>query len=198
MPSNLSEDITREELSQALADKYAPTAWGQPVEYDFTCPSGQICRIKQIKMEDLITGDHAGLLNDTDFLTGIVESEHNPAANRAERRAKGKKSDEVEADINVDIKKLKENPEQTKKFLAILDQIVINCIIAPKVHALPPEEVERVNGLVYVDTVNFNDRIAIFQEAMKGTGNLQQFRENATEDAVGAVETRKRVSNSAK
>lgn len=185
MPSTSKTSV--EETNE---DPYALTAWGEPIEYDYKCPSGQLCRIRQIQLDELITGEQANLLQDTDFLTGIVESEHNPT-NRAERRAKNKKAGVTEDEAAA--KALKDNPEQTKKFLAVLDEIVLQAVLAPQIYRKPENSADRIAGRVYIDSVKFNDKIAIFQEAMKGTGTLQQFREDTAEDVVGAVEDGKGV-----
>lgn len=193
MPSNesftLSDEITakiRETLSQvepaaaALpADPYAPTAWGQPIEQDFTCPSGQLCRVRRVDIMDLLG---SGLLNNLDFVTKIVQDEHVPNAAVGSKSAQTVEEDAVRALANG-------GPEQMAEFRKAIDSVVLRVVVRPALWPVPDEGEPRVDGCVYVDMVAFTDKVQIFNWAVSG-GNaqeIQQFREEPIE-SVGAVE----------
>ncbi len=167
-------------------DKYAATTWGQPREFDFVTPSGQIVLMKKLQIEDLM--QHQGLLNQADLLTGIVESEVVPA-NREAKRAAARKASAAgmsDADKSV-LKKLQEDPESSKKFLSVCDSIVVSAVLKPELHLSPEDSDDRRAGLIYIDTVGFNDKMAIFNKAMEDTGKLSSFRAGS-ENSDGAVE----------
>lgn len=172
-------------------DKYAATTWGAPVEFDFKTPSGQLVLMKKLQIEDLM--QHSGLLTKSDLLTGIVNSEVVPANREAKRVAarKGQPTNSADADVAM-MKRLQEDPQASKDFLELANSIVISAVIKPELHPVPAEGMARTVGLVYVDSVGFNDKMAIFNKAMEDVGSASTFREGS-ENAVGAVEDGKSV-----
>lgn len=65
-----------------------------------------------------------------------------------------------------------------------MDRVVIDCVIEPKVHPIPAEDEEgnpgpRDENLLYVDEVDQDDKAFIFQFALGGTRDLEQFREES-------------------
>jgi hypothetical protein len=157
---------------QALADPYAPTAWGQPDEIDFRCPSGQLCRVRRVDVVDLLGG---GLLNKLDIFTA--------AANEATPDAK---KNDAAAKVATGILGDTENMDQFKTVMA---EVVRRVVIKPALWADPPDGEEKVPGCIYVSSVAFTDRVAIFNWAVTGkqTEEIKQFREPAGE-SVGDVE----------
>lgn len=180
-------------------DKYAPTTWGQTNEFDFTTPSGQLCRLRRTDPTDLIA---AGLLDKLDFLTATVLNEHIPNGRKtAAQKAKDAKEkvgqkektpEQLEREIREKAyKELLSSPDKFEGFKETINNVVVMVVVAPPIHPVPqPDEdgevPEREEGLVYVDTVDFNDKMAIFNEATKGAAKLEPFREEPDE-AVGAV-----------
>jgi hypothetical protein len=163
---------------QRPADPYAPTIWGQPTEYDFQAPSGQLCRMRKLDVIELM---ETNLINQVDFLTGTVQKDVIPK-NRAARRAAAERPAEApEEDAAKILETFKKNPEKTGEFLGVLEEIVIRAVVRPKIYPLPEEGSPLVPGRVYINSVEFNDKIAIFNKAMEGVGKLQNFRQEAEE-----------------
>jgi hypothetical protein len=158
-------------------DPYAPVVWGLPTEQDFTCSSGQVCRVRRVDIMDLLGG---GLLNNLDFVTKIVQDEHIPNAAVVPKSAE----DNALAVLT------KSGPEQMEEFKKSINAIVLRVVVKPALWPVPEEDEARVDGCVYVDSVPFTDRTEIFNWAVSGGRNaqdVQQFREEAGE-SLGAVE----------
>lgn len=163
------------EAVKQVFDPYAATAWGQPTEQDFTCPSGQKCKLRRVDIMDLLGG---GILNDLDFLTSMVNETHIP-----DGQAGRKASAAALQGITGDAKNL-------AKFQKTMTDVVLRVVIRPELHVLPPEGESRIDGRVYIDTVQMIDKIAIFNWAVTGkeAEEIKQFREQ-TDEPVGNVET---------
>jgi hypothetical protein len=165
-------------LATAAEDPYAATSWGQPSEQDFTCPSGQKCRVRRVDIMDLLGG---GILNDLDFLTSMVNETHIPNAGPG-------KSNAALQGIVGDTKNL-------AKFQRTMTDVVLRVVIRPELHPVPAEGEPRIDGRVYIDSVQMTDKIALFNWAVTGkeAEEIKQFREQAGEP-VGDVATRESVS----
>lgn len=149
-------------------DPYAATSWGKPVEQDLTCPSGQLCRVRKVDVIDLL-GD--GMLNNADFLSSIA----NQLTPGSDKKAAGV---------------IAENAKNMEGFKEVMRKVVTRIVLKPKLHMPPEDDNDRVDGLVYIDTVNLTDQIHIFNWAITGkeAEELQQFRQ-PTGQSVGDVET---------
>jgi hypothetical protein len=175
-------DPVRQAVSQsASVDPYAPTAWGQPIEQDFTCPSGQVCRVRRVDIMDLLGG---GLLNNLDFVTKIVQEEHIPNAAAGPKSTQAVQENAVKALASG-------GPEQMVEFKKAIDGVVLRVVVRPALWPVPEAGEPRVDGCVYVDSVSFTDKVEIFNWAVSGGQNAQeikQFREEPVE-SLGAVES---------
>ena len=175
-------------------NKYAPTKWGTSNEFDFECPSGQVCRLRRIDPVDLAA---TGLLSKLDWLTATVLNEHIPNGRKtAAQKAKeskanvGKSKQEVEEELRAKAYKgLLDNPDRLAKFKSTVDDVLILAVVEPPL-ALPPQPTNedpspsREEGQVYTDTIDFNDKMAIFNLATKGVSELEPFREGSEEPVV--------------
>jgi hypothetical protein len=88
-----------------------------------------------------------------------------------------------------------EDPEKLKQIVELADAITIRCCIDPVVQAvpkddagniLPPGHAGRDENILYIDEVEFNDKMFIFSWAVGGTADLEKFREESAPD-VGSV-----------
>lgn len=152
-------------------DKYAPTVWGNKVDEgrDFTTPSGQLCRIRKIGMEDIL---ELGLLDIMDTFTNQLTA--NPEA---------KPSEEEVGDAFLEMLK---DPERRHKIVTAINEVVPRAVMAPSVEPLPEKNYRKVPGLLYVDDLSLEDRFAIFGASFDGWGDVSKFREEEKEN-VGAV-----------
>jgi hypothetical protein len=76
--------------------------------------------------------------------------------------------------------------EMVNDMMEVVDSVVIETLLEPKVHDLP--EGERDDDLLYVDEVDPEDKMFIFQWAVGGTSNLEQFRKEARADLDALAE----------
>lgn len=146
-------------------DPYTPTTWGKYDE-ELIVRSGQRCRVKKLDLPDLIA---AGMMDRLNTLEGVVSKNI--------RQGKGQPP--------LDPMKMLKDKRTGAQFGNLIDEVVVLVVTAPKLH-LPPEKFsDRVEGLVYVDTVSFTDKIEVFQHAMGGLESLAKFRGFAGESSSG-------------
>lgn len=157
---------TRVEVSEADA-KYQATAWGSNLGLaeDLTMPSGQVALVKRPGVEGLIK---AGVLNDLDSLTGLVDSTHlNKGA--------------------VNVKSLTGDTKNLENVLHVVDRVVCHVVMKPSVFMTPNDPTRRQAGVVYCDMIDVNDKMFIFNYAVGGTRDFEQFRKES-EAAMGSVD----------
>jgi hypothetical protein len=132
-------------------DKYALTTWGE-TEYDFTTPGGQLCRLRNLPIEEAAA---SGILDKISRLPGLT----------AEVVAKAEGAPPIEVD---------EMPtaETIASLTEVVNVLVPMVVVQPEIHLLPLEGEERQTGLIYVDSIPFPDRVAIMNRTV---GDLQRF-----------------------
>lgn len=175
--------------STEFANKYAPSSWGADLYEDLVCPSGQVCLVRVLGMEDLID---LGLTSETDLLTGTASQKIDKARKTLEGHNSKKltkaQQEKAEAD---EAKRISEefanNPESTKKFLGMVARIVKAAVVKPDISMPPEDPADRVRGKVYVDSITLEDKMAIFNFALKGTVKMDTFRAGSS-TSVGDVE----------
>ncbi len=152
------------------ADRYAPTTWGRAASgkepFEFETPSGQICLVKSLGMEDILRLD---MLDTLDFFSKSLSEDDKKA---------GEKPKDEQTEFAKSMLKNFSKMEDT------VNLVIKAAVIAPKIE-LPIAEPLRKDGVIYADTVPFTDRMAIFTEVFDVEG-LSSFREE-TEAGVGHV-----------
>lgn len=176
----MSNSATNNGYTVSNADRYAPTTWGntdsnadQP--FDFQTPSGQTCLIRRLGIEDIFA---MGLLNKLDFFSQAIEKDDS---------AKPKHSENNENESLT--KAIMSNSGQ---MMETINSIVVAGVVQPPVYALPENPSLKKSGLLYVDKIPFNDRVAIFSEVLDVEG-LSTFREEP-ENGVGDLSTEQSIS----
>lgn len=135
-------------------DPYAVTSWGER-EYDHTVPSGQRCRMRKLRPEELI---ERNLLDRITRLPGFSEEEI--------RKAEGKPPTPQSV-----------AKEDMQAMLEILEQLIPIVVVQPVVHSSDTPEEERVPGSVTVRDIELADRIDIMNRALSGVSKMDNFRE---------------------
>ncbi len=141
-------------VPQPKKDVWAQRAAGG-VGQDFTCPSGQVCRLRDLDVDRLL---EAGILDKVSRLEGLAENLVQqaegapPAATKLPTR------------------------EEWAVLLETINQIVSLAVAEPYVYADPEPGTERTPGLIYVSDIDLNDRIAIMDESLKKVRALDRFR----------------------
>lgn len=168
-------------------NRYAPTTWTAEQLVDLTVPSGQLCSVRRPGVEGLI---RQGLLQKTDSLTSLVDNKHI-------KRVKGEKQ--------VNVASLMTDMDALLKVMDTVDQIMEYVVVQPKLvravktipvldpdgeetdktEEVPLNEDERIEGVIYTDYVSVEDRMFIFQYAVGGSKDLEQFRKRFRESTGG-------------
>jgi hypothetical protein len=169
-------------------DQYAPSSWVSST-YEFVLPSGDKCLLNKI---DPLTLAEAGLMDKLDFATNVVMNTHAKNANmttveRVKReRAKRAGQDPDEDSDRATMQEIMRNAENSRVFREVLDQMMVVGVAAPKMHLPPEDGAEKELGKFYTDAVPFADKMAVFNELMKGVRATEQFREGS-EEGLGDV-----------
>jgi hypothetical protein len=95
-----------------------------------------------------------------------------------------------------DISQYEWTPDQLSSVFTLIDEVIVECVVKPKVQPVPEEEnpespkydaeFERDETLLYVDEVDFNDKSFIFQFVIGGTADAGKFRRELA-SSVGSV-----------
>ena len=156
------------------SNPYEVTAWGAPqAPYrDLELPSGHKCQVRDLKMEDILA---LGIVNDLDdFGANLLPKQPNRTTRRKQTEAQKKAAEEAE------IKHIMGAMSDDSRFgqiRGVLDKVVVATVIQPALHHVPEEGQEREPGKVYVDYVDFLDKLTIFTDVFKGMGEMADFRE---------------------
>lgn len=79
---------------------------------------------------------------------------------------------------------IKFDPDNLEEVITMADTIVCNIMIEPKVSPVPPEDQERKEDVLYVDEVDFEDKMFLFSWAMRSADELKPFRGTAQADVA--------------
>lgn len=177
-----------------MEDKYSVTTWGQST-YDLECPSGQTCLVRNLDMSDLIDMD---IVDQADTLSGITA----PDKKQPKDRQKSKKQQEQDQ-----AREIMRDKQQFRTMSTIMERIVACVVLKPDVHlALKQDDdgnfvrlpdSERTNGVVYTDSIGFEDKMHIFQSVFSGVQNMASFREES-EQSVGDMESEQNMDDTTK
>lgn len=147
------------------ADPYAANIWGSK-EFDFTTPSGQLCRMKRVSEIELL---QSGILDKVSRLPGLAQSLVD-------------KSEGKPPEPELDMAELADNVDKLQDLLDVINKVCLSVVVRPKLAAPPmpdPETGEvkaRMEGVIYVDDVEMGDRVAIMERAMRGLRSMDSFR----------------------
>lgn len=91
----------------------------------------------------------------------------------------------IEKEEMPDLESMQTDPEKLKSVLTLFDNILVYCVVEPAVLPVPTEGVTRDEDLLYVDEVDMEDKMFIFQYAVGGTKDLEKFRAEQAAALVG-------------
>lgn len=86
-----------------------------------------------------------------------------------------KKGSDPEDSVDGLVTGMMEDPAQLAQMLQLVDDITIFCVIEPQVQKVPDDPMQRTDDALYVDQIDLNDKMFIFQWAVGGTSNLDEF-----------------------
>jgi hypothetical protein len=157
----------------------AVSAWKkQAASPLLTLPSGNTMRVRKMGLQALMK-------------TGKMPNSLMTYAQKAVQ--KGKKEEVSE----VDMMEILQDEEKIKEIGQFMDEVTILCAEEPEVHPLPEEGVEKDDNLLYVDEVDEEDKMFLFQVVTGGTTEVETFREEHAGN-VAAVRGRQDLGGKAK
>lgn len=74
--------------------------------------------------------------------------------------------------------------DMVRDMYQMVDNVVVSVMVEPQCHPKPEDGVERDDNLLYVDEVDDEDKMFLFQWCTGGTSDLATFREGAKADLV--------------
>ncbi len=152
---------------------YGGGGWGRAVPArDFTTPSGGLCQVKDITIEQMI---ELGVLDKLDSFGKRVLPQDKPG--------KKKKAQSVEEAIL-------EKPQDMFGMFEAIDKVILAAVVQPKLEPKPPKnedgtEPELDEELRYVHLVPMQDRVAIFKEV---TPDMSAFFRDSGSQADGVAD----------
>lgn len=169
-------DEQKRQIDQAIGNlptetKIALTGWGRKAMnevFDVQVPSGQMCRVKKLKFEEILD---LGILDNLDMFRAILLAQQNTS----------------ESAGAAEIKMLEgfQDRERRNRFLGTVNKIVQAGVVEPKITMVNPEELPE--GTVYIGDIDYQDKMFLFSVLYQGrVAQLNQFREGSS-DAVGRV-----------
>lgn len=163
-------------------DPMSAQAWKRPAEeFDLTVPSGNVCKVRSSGGMAMFM--QKGMIPNS--LMPIIKEHMND-------------SRELQATAG----DVLENPELLENMMELADNVVMHVVVLPEIQPIPmvpgeggemvvvPQEA-RNPAILYVDEVDMNDKMFIFQWAMGGTKDVERFREEqkASLEDLSAVQT---------
>jgi hypothetical protein len=150
--------------------EFTPTTWGGNKYEELTVPSGQRCLVRRtLDIKQMVEN---GIINKIDTLTALVDNKH------VSRKAKGGKNSAKSQDMQNDVvlKKIMNDPVKFAELLETTDKIVIAIVVMPQLHEAPENDSDRQENIVYIDTVDLEDKLFLVNFAVGGTRGVAKFR----------------------
>jgi hypothetical protein len=153
---------------------------------DIPLPSGNTAKVKAPGMQAFLA---QGFIPNSllDIVMGALDkTSGKPQKTAAQRQAEDQKQAlQFMQDIAND-------PAKLADLMVTIDRVWLHCVVVPETLPTPPEDEPRDEELLYVDEVDFDDKMFVFQFAVGGTADLERFREGTTEN-MDALQNRTRA-----
>lgn len=147
----------------------AANQWKKKEEgHELTVPSGNVCLVRR-PGPDLFMG--SGMVPNS--LLGIVM----PLLQDAQEKGKEGDSSPVPVEVLEPLQQnIMEDPEKISDMFVMIDSITLKCVIEPALSPVPEQGEERDPERLYIDDIDFEDKIYIFNYAVGGAADLERFR----------------------
>ena len=133
--------------------------WKKPEELEL--PSGNTCLVRRKPMGALLR-------------SGRVPNALMPMLKEAFKR--GGKPEDIPPEI--------EGLDDMVDLYNKVDMVVVECVVNPKVLPVPPEGEDRDEDALYVDDIDDDDKMAVFNFAVSGVKDMESFRRQRERDVV--------------
>jgi len=183
MPSNKSKGSKSGPKSYGLGRR------GQ--NFDVPLPSGNVCLARHVGIDDLIK---AGVIDSMDSLTAMVQDLHisrvqTGKAKNNKATGAGDQATPQQVQAFVDLVKDK---KRFTELLRVVDAVVCEAVVEPKVWAEEYRQSPIPEGEFYVSDVDLTDRFAIFAasigQALRGVQALEPFRSVSQQDVADVAD----------
>lgn len=149
----------------AKASRY--TLGSKEVLIDLEVPSGAYCQVRRPGPLSLM---QAGLFDNIDVLGSLIQTDHIDRVN-------GKPGAALDKSQMEQIQELIRDKAKIAKAQELIDAVICHVVVQPEISPNPPEGEERDKNKTYVDSVDFNDKVFIFQFVVGGSADLASFRQ---------------------
>lgn len=139
-------------------------------------PSGNVCLMRKVGLQVFMK-------------QGIIPNSLMPIVQKAISQGKPPSNKDLEA--------LSSNESLMDDMMELMDEVTLFCVIEPRVERVPRDDQgaiipigddRRSDNLLYVDEVDIEDKMFIFNVAVGGTSDLERFRQESAahmEDVSG-------------
>lgn len=135
-------------------------------------PSGNTCLVQPVGMDAFLK---QGFIPNS--LLGIVQ--------KALAAGEAQKLDEINTDEMM--AQALQDPEKLQGIFDVADSVTVYCVVEPRVYPVPTDTtVPREEDKLYVDEIDMDDKLFIFNFAVGGSRDLEAFRQGTTV-GVGSV-----------
>lgn len=139
-----------------------------PALQDLKLPSGNTCQVKAVGMRNLLA---KGMIPNSLMAQIRQQLEKNSEKMSPAQREKA----EAEAARRM-MEDISKDPAKIVEVLEVTDLVVLEVVVQPEVLPAPDDENDRDPEQLYVDEVDIEDKFFIFNFAVGGTRNTEQFR----------------------
>lgn len=78
------------------------------------------------------------------------------------------------------LKEVENDPDMLRDAIALANAVTLRCVLAPPIAPVPAEGEPRDPDRLYVDELDLNDKMFVFQWVVGGTRDLERFREETS------------------
>jgi hypothetical protein len=166
--------------------------WGGDTHRTLTCPSGAIARVHKPGVDKLI---HAGVVDDVDFLSSMVQTKHIDRVKGKGKRPSAPLTDGPSAE-EIGLNALRK-PGMLAKMTELMDKVAVAMVVDPPLRRpivvdeqgvpvldenekeIPLPYDEREPQWTYTDTVDFMDKAHILAYTVGKVSELERFRQQS-------------------
>lgn len=106
---------------------------------------------------------------------GMIPNSLMPVVDKALKGEKVEDTDLIDPEKGID-------SSQIADMMSLIDGIMMKCAIEPRVHPVPEDEDDRDDDSLYIDEIEDEDKMFVFQWVSGGTTDLERFRERHSAD----------------
>ena len=152
---------------------------------DIPLPSGNTAKVRAPGMQAFLAQGFIPNSLLEIVMTALDKNAGKPQKTKAQREAE----DKVQA-LQF-MKSIADDPARLADLMLTLDRVWLECVVVPETLPADIPAEERDQEILYVDDVDFDDKMFVFQFAVGGTQDVEKFRQGTAEN-VDALQNRTR------